>query len=597
MLDNEYVSFSGVIFDSFASSNGYAVFDTTKGSAGYNQGIGINCNPVQTADLACSFGLNVRSVASAYTVDSNDHTLLLSGGPYAITLPTPTVRRRLALKARDASAVAYTIAPHAAETIDGAGGYVMAGKQEAIELTSDGTNWFTVGSSNQLTNELTWASDLAGSTNTSQKVVSAQNGKYTFDPGGGRINFNGSTSAASASLLSDGTSFSYVNAPLGGALGLLLNDSIFAQYTTSTNTFWGSFGASLAYEYLDVGPTAKFHFGVLATTATVVVDPKTTDASTIPLTLQGQSALPAATTNRSGGGVIVAPGAGATTNGSPGGFTVSLGVPSGTGNQSYSSVTYGGAQVFATGNQAGRGGVWLGSPSPTGANFALIGDGTSFTDLNTVSGGFIGMLFGGATYGAAFFSGGLQVGGATASFGNGSGGILGITNATTAPTAPTSGGAALWSDSIGLHFDGASPSFTDYVIAPVSQGTVNSQQAKFRSYAGFARATSTTAVTILTIPLSTAGTIASIRLCISGRSVSGGTTGDSYSYFNVVGFKNVGGIVTAATTQGTANVAKDASATFAAPSFTISGTNILVKITSLASVTWDFSAEADVVIT
>lgn len=180
------------------------------------------------------------------------------------------------------------------------------------------------------------------------------------------------------------------------------------------------------------------------------------------------------------------------------------------------------------------------------------------------------------------------------SFGSGTG-VIGVGNASALFTAVTSGGGAIAHDSIGLHYDGPSTSFNDYMLAPSQQGTANSQIEKSRLYSGVARTTTNSAITILTIPCATSGSVCSMFVTCSGRDVTAGTVGDSFTYENAVGFKNVSGTVTGATVQGTALNAHDTSMATVAVSYTVSGTNVLVQVTGLTSTTIDYTAEARVI--
>ena len=156
--DSEVTSGGGSPFDNTEAGGAGGLFfyrATQPNAAGV--GMGINCQPKHNVDLCGSLGLHTRSITGAYVVDAGinpdyaqDHTILMSGGPYAVTLPDPTInlRRKLVFKATDSSAVTYTITPHASETIDGASTYAITLKYASVELTCDGTNWFVTASYN-----------------------------------------------------------------------------------------------------------------------------------------------------------------------------------------------------------------------------------------------------------------------------------------------------------------------------------------------------------------------------------------------------------------------------------------------------------------
>jgi hypothetical protein len=103
--------------------------------------------------LTSSMQVAQVSKGTTYAVDSGaspDFLVLLTGNAFTATLPVPTAGRVLKFKdaAGNASTQNKTIAPHAAETIDGAASYVLTLNKACVELTSDGTNWFVTGEYN-----------------------------------------------------------------------------------------------------------------------------------------------------------------------------------------------------------------------------------------------------------------------------------------------------------------------------------------------------------------------------------------------------------------------------------------------------------------
>ena len=129
------------------------------------------------------------------------------------------------------------------------------------------------------------------------------------------------------------------------------------------------------------------------------------------------------------------------------------------------------------------------------------------------------------------------------------------------------------------------------------QGTVNTQIAKIRNYTGVVRTTVSGAITILTIPLATTGTIGSINVYVNGRDVSAGTVGDGCTRSQLVQYKNVAGVVTASAISATTLQAHDTSLAGATLNFLVSGTNALIQVNSNLSITMDWTATAYVLIT
>jgi len=190
-------------------------------------------------------------------------------------------------------------------------------------------------------------------------------------------------------------------------------------------------------------------------------------------------------------------------------------------------------------------------------------------------------------------SGNLQglVGNSFPGLGSGAG-LFAYKNATTMPTTVTTAGYDLASDTIGLHFNGASTSFNDYVLAPVQQGTANTQGEKSRLYSGVGRTTTNSAVTILTIPVATSTTAAMLDVDCIGRDQASGTVGDFFSYKDIASFTNVSGTVTGGNTLGTAITNYKTSMATCTITYSISSTNVLVQATGLSSVTIDWTCEA-----
>jgi hypothetical protein len=179
-------------------------------------------------------------------------------------------------------------------------------------------------------------------------------------------------------------------------------------------------------------------------------------------------------------------------------------------------------------------------------------------------------------------------------------GVVFFSVAVTLPTALPASGSILAVDNTtvrGLHYYGPSSAFFDYMIAPTTQGAANTQQNKCFSYAGVARTTTTTPVTILSIPLATSGTVAAITLTVCARDVTSGTVDDGFSEFLLLEVKNHGGTLTQGATVATPLKSSDTSMLTCAVSVSISGTNILIQVAGLTTTTIDWTAVAQVIIT
>lgn len=94
----------------------------------------------------------VRATTVATTLTNNDYVLLVSptGGSIVITVPAPTAVQpgRNYIIRRDATATNTVTVTPASGLINGAANLVLAaGAISSAEIYSDGTNWFSLGTS------------------------------------------------------------------------------------------------------------------------------------------------------------------------------------------------------------------------------------------------------------------------------------------------------------------------------------------------------------------------------------------------------------------------------------------------------------------
>ncbi len=102
--------------------------------------------------LKVSGGLKLGQVTKSanYTCDTGSTTadlvVYMTGNAFTLTLPTPTAGRIIIAKdaAGNASSQNKTVAPHGAETIDGAASYVLNLNNVSVVFQSDATNWFVL---------------------------------------------------------------------------------------------------------------------------------------------------------------------------------------------------------------------------------------------------------------------------------------------------------------------------------------------------------------------------------------------------------------------------------------------------------------------
>lgn len=177
--------------------------------------------------------------------------------------------------------------------------------------------------------------------------------------------------------------------------------------------------------------------------------------------------------------------------------------------------------------------------------------------------------------------------GGTAITGSGAG-VLGIGNATTNPTGGPTGGGILYEDSTNLALTHWGPGAAIYQIAPSGSGTQNTQLGKWLRQQAFLRTSSTTATTIYTSPSITASHVMTIIVTIT--SIDTTTLTSSAAAQVAASFVNSAGTVTqlgSTTTVFNHNYTT-------APSFSISGTTVLVQVTAKTTDNTDHQADIQI---
>jgi hypothetical protein len=160
-----------------------------------------------------------------------------------------------------------------------------------------------------------------------------------------------------------------------------------------------------------------------------------------------QSAFPGASTNLVGANIILAPGAGASANGSPGSVFVAIPGYTGSGVDGYLNIQRNGVTGLSLGAYSG-GTFWTirfgaNARTPTAVNFSFLQDDAgNDTQLNGNQS--VRLRVGGAADQVDLNASGVQLfGNNTYSLGGGTG-VLGITNAIAVPTSAPTGGGILW---------------------------------------------------------------------------------------------------------------------------------------------------------
>jgi predicted Rdx family selenoprotein len=241
--------------------------------------------------------------------------------------------------------------------------------------------------------------------------------------------------------------------------------------------------------------------------------------------------------------------------------------------------------------------LWMGVSSPSATNWTIQGSGTNTFLSCPANGGQIYFAIAGgnnATLSDTYFATGAGV---SLGIGNifgpslgGSSGGISMANASALGTSAPTTAVVLAGDTTMVHGYQQGTFFTDQGMLPVFQGTHNSQVGKIYPYAGVCRTTSASVVTILTIPLATATTSASISVTLVGRDVTTIACGVIKQMFC---FKNSAGTVTQSTTTAAAQLSADTALSSATIAVTISGTNILIQASSGTTDTVDWTATAE----
>lgn len=89
--------------------------------------------------------ISVVTKTTTYAATDGDCVLAdATSAGFTITLPVPTAGAQVWVKKVDASANVVTVAPHAAEDVDGAASETLSQPYQSRVLVSDGTDWWVV---------------------------------------------------------------------------------------------------------------------------------------------------------------------------------------------------------------------------------------------------------------------------------------------------------------------------------------------------------------------------------------------------------------------------------------------------------------------
>lgn len=119
------------------------------GTATATTKLSINGSGSATASKIAQFSgsyLNRSSVSSNTILTNNNDVVLVSAasGAISITLPSPSDGKLIYVKKTDSTVNAVNIIPSGIDTIDGNPRYSLLGQYDAVQMISDGTNWFII---------------------------------------------------------------------------------------------------------------------------------------------------------------------------------------------------------------------------------------------------------------------------------------------------------------------------------------------------------------------------------------------------------------------------------------------------------------------
>jgi hypothetical protein len=171
---------------------------------------------------------------------------------------------------------------------------------------------------------------------------------------------------------------------------LQVNGTTYLQVASGVVSLDGSSGFTLQFQRSVTAPS-------------IIQQAQNADTATVALTIQAQSALTTASTNTTGGNLILEPGAGASSNSTyqSGNVIVNLQAGNSTSAVGYFEVEQNNTIVAALGQLPGHtniGCLWLGNAAPTSSNYAMTGTNTSTTILGPTSSGTVFIAINGADY-------------------------------------------------------------------------------------------------------------------------------------------------------------------------------------------------------
>jgi len=309
---------------------------------------------------------------------------------------------------------------------------------------------------------VTWANDLAGSSSSSQSVVS--------------LTGSAGTTTLKSSLTPDTDGAYSLGSAAKRILGLYTEvvailhaagDS-YATVAVSDNAVEFGAGGSSAYDTRLTRTAA--HTLTLDDTAGGAATLVVGGSSATQLSI-ADNAISVLGTGPSGGaaaGITLTTQAVNATNGTATGVTLNLPAPTGTGTEAAITIERGGTAIAHIGPyNANFSAMWFGTATPSTTNYSFLGanDGSA-TYLNVPnSTGTLTFAFGGSAAGTWTSSSGLELFG-TPGWGGGQG-VLAIANATTAPTSNPTGGGILYVSAGALKYRGSSGTVTSVANADV----------------------------------------------------------------------------------------------------------------------------------
>lgn len=259
---------------------------------------GVAISNITNSKAGISYNANVRTVISHYTVQPEDHTILVNATTAAVTITLPPVGakafRYLVIKKIDSSGNAVTVAGQSGALLDGASSVSLSAQYQTVILHANAVAWYSLGNPGSTTNSGTYtqtssssaafASGPNGNTNPVWRVDNSASSSAT----GWVVKGAAAGSGASATVISSGTNeggsidakgsgnLTLQGTSMGNTIANRLLSTDLTEIVTATNVITAAESGSVfflnsATEFVSTlpAPAAGLHYTFIVTAAPV----------------------------------------------------------------------------------------------------------------------------------------------------------------------------------------------------------------------------------------------------------------------------------------------------------------------------------------